>query len=80
MACLEFAVDELADELLEGGGGKVLALGLEFREVFAEHHSAKRGQLVLLDAEEVEDALVLFLVCVDVQTDHLHSTATRFFC
>ena len=76
-ACLEFSVDELADELLKSGDGEVFGIWLKLGEVLAKHHGAQRGELILPDPEEIEDALVVLIVCVDVQTDHLHSKARK---
>lgn len=68
---LEFAVQEVGDEFLDGFGAEVVALWLVLGHVFLQFDQTCGRNFLLLHAEELEDPLVVFFARVDGDEQHL---------
>lgn len=70
---LEVAIDERLNEGLHGFSGEFSGLRLVLGHLFLEVDEAHSRELVLLHAEEFEDALMIVFVSVNSDEQDLHS-------
>lgn len=68
---LEFAVAEFLNEIFDVFGGNVVAFRPVLQHLIFHADDAHRGDFLLLDAEELEDALVVGVVNVDDDEENL---------
>lgn len=71
LADLEFALYELRAEGGDALGGDGLALGLVLGHLVLQGYQADGGTLLFLQAEELQDALVVLHVAVDEDEEDL---------